>query len=65
MLSLYRRYLQEGRLRAGYLRLLAYGGAARPETVLREAGIDMTDRAFWQGGFDVVGELIDRLEALG
>ena len=31
--------------------------------VLREAGIDMTDPAFWQGGFDVVGELIDRLEA--
>jgi oligoendopeptidase F len=45
--------------------MLAYGGAARPETVLREAGIDMNDPAFWQGGFDVVGELIDRLEALG
>jgi oligoendopeptidase F len=65
VLSLYRRYLQDpDTFRAGYLRLLAYGGAARPETVLREADIDMTDPAFWQGGFDVVSELIDRLEAL-
>ena len=66
VLSLYRRYLEDPEaFRAGYLRLLAYGGAARPQEVLQEAGIDMTDPAFWQGGFDVVGELIDRLEALG
>jgi oligoendopeptidase F len=66
VLSLYRRYVQDPEtFRAGYLRLLAYGGAARPQEVLQEAGIDMTDPAFWQGGFDVVGELIDRLEALG
>jgi oligoendopeptidase F len=66
VLSLYKRYQEDPEaFRAGYLRMLAYGGAARPETVLQEAGIDMTDPAFWQGGFDVVGELIDRLEALG
>jgi oligoendopeptidase F len=66
VLSLYRRYREDpDAFRAGYLRLLAYGGAARPQQVLQEAGMDMTDPAFWQGGFDVVGELIDRLEALG
>jgi oligoendopeptidase F len=26
--------------------------------------IDMTDRAFWQGGFDLVRERIDELEAI-
>jgi oligoendopeptidase F len=66
VLSLYKRYQEDPEaFRAGYLRMLAYGGAARPQAVLQEAGIDMTDPAFWQGGFDVVGELIDRLEALG
>jgi oligoendopeptidase F len=66
VLSLYRRYRQDPEtFRAGYLRLLAHGGAAHPESVLAEAGIDITDPDFWQGGFDVVGEMIDRLEALG
>ena len=63
VLSLYRRYRRDPEaFRAGYLRLLAYGGAARPQTVLAEAGIDITDPGFWQGGFDVVAEMIDRFE---
>jgi oligoendopeptidase F len=44
--------------------MLAYGGSARPEEILREAGIDMSDRAFWQGGFDLVKERIDEMEGL-
>jgi oligoendopeptidase F len=65
VLSLYRRYQQEGEaFKPGYMKLLAYGGSARPEHILREAQIDMTDPAFWQGGFDVVSSLIDDLEAL-
>lgn len=65
VLALYRRYQQQGEaFKPGYLKLLAYGGAERPETILREAGIDITDPAFWQGGFDVVSEMIDELEAI-
>jgi oligoendopeptidase F len=65
VLSLYRRYQQEGEaFKPGYLKLLAYGGSARPEQILSEAGIDMTDPAFWQGGFDVVKAMIDELEAI-
>ena len=65
VLALYRRYQQQGdAFKPGYLKLLAYGGAARPETILREAGIDVADPAFWQGGFDVVSEMIDELEAI-
>ena len=42
----------------------ARGGSARPEEILREVGIDMSDPAFWQGGFDVIRDMIDQLEAL-
>jgi oligoendopeptidase F len=66
VLALYRRYQQEGEaFKPGYLKLLAYGGSARPEQILQEAGVDIKDPAFWQGGFDVITEMIDQLEALG
>lgn len=65
VLALYRRYQEEGEaFKPGYLRLLAYGGSARPEAILAEVGIDMTDRSFWQGGFDLVKERIEELERL-
>jgi oligoendopeptidase F len=65
VLALYRRYQQEGeRFKPGYLRLLAYGGSDRPERILREAGIDITDPGFWQGGFSVVEERLRELEQL-
>jgi oligoendopeptidase F len=66
VLALYRRYQEQGAaFKPGYLKLLAYGGAERPETILSEAGIDITDPAFWQGGFDVIRNLIDEMETLG
>ena len=65
VLALYRRYQEEGEaFKPGYLRLLSYGGSARPEQILAEVGIDMTDRSFWQGGFDLVREQIDTLEGM-
>ncbi len=63
VLALYRRFQEEGTaFKPGYLRLLSYGGAARPEHILAEVGIDMTDRSFWQGGFDLVRARVDELE---
>jgi oligoendopeptidase F len=63
VLALYRRFQEEGdAFKPGYLRLLSYGGSARPEEILTEVGIDVTDRSFWQGGFDLVRERIDELE---
>jgi oligoendopeptidase F len=65
-LALYRRYQELGRsFKAAYLRILAHGGSAPPEQVLREAGIEVTDPEFWQKGFEIIGERIDELEALG
>ncbi|MCB9147656.1 MAG: M3 family oligoendopeptidase [Caldilineaceae bacterium] len=65
VLALYRRFQQQGEsFKADYLKMLAYGGSARPEHILNEVGIDVTDPAFWQGGFDVISEMIDELEAI-
>ncbi len=65
VLSLYRRYQQEGdAFKPGYLKMLARGGSARPQEILEEAGIDMTDPDFWQAGFDVIRDMIDELEAM-
>ena len=65
VLALYRRFQQEGdAFKPGYLRLLAHGGSARPVDILEEAGIDISDPAFWQGGFDVIRDMIDQLEAI-
>ena len=66
VLALYRRYQNEGEaFKPGYRRLLAYGGSQRPEIVLREAGVEITDKAFWRGGFEVIEEMIEQLQALG
>ncbi len=65
VLALYRQYKQEGEsFVPRYLRILAHGGSKSPATILEEAGIDMTSAAFWQGGFDVIADMIDELERL-
>jgi len=65
VLALYRRYQEQGEaFKEGYFRLLAYGGAARPEAILSELDIDINDPAFWQGGFDVVRGILDELRAI-
>ena len=65
ILALYRRYQQEGdAFKPGYFRLLSYGGSARPEKILGELGIDMADADFWQGGFDVVGDMLAELKSI-
>jgi oligoendopeptidase F len=63
--SLYQQYKAEGEaFKPRYLQILAAGGSESPETILTRAGIDMHSAAFWQGGFDVIRELVDQLEKL-
>ncbi|MHB8834435.1 MAG: M3 family oligoendopeptidase [Candidatus Methylomirabilia bacterium] len=63
-LSLYRRYQEQGAgFAPGFLRLLAHGGAAPPEEILKEAGVDMRDPGFWRGGFRVIEEMIAQVSA--
>jgi len=63
--SLYQQYRLEGEaFKPRYLKILSAGGSDSPERILTDAGIDMRDPAFWQGGFDVLDGLISRLEAI-
>ncbi len=63
VLALYQRYRLEGEtFKPRYTRILSYGGSAAPAAILSEAGFDITSPDFWQGGFDYISSLIERLE---
>jgi oligoendopeptidase F len=63
--SLYQRYQAEGQaFKPAYVEILAAGGSDAPVRILERAGIDVHQAAFWQGGFDVIAELLKRLEAM-
>ncbi len=63
--SLYQQYKVEGEaFKPRYLKILAAGGAEAPEKILAEAGINIRDAKFWQGGFDVLDRLISELETM-
>ncbi|MGI0019200.1 MAG: M3 family oligoendopeptidase [Nitrososphaera sp.] len=65
VLSLYQKYRQEGGpFVPKYLSILAAGGSRKPEELLIESGIDITQSAFWQQGFDLVRDKIQQLKEL-
>jgi oligoendopeptidase F len=65
VLSLFRQYKLEGKpFVSKYLRLLSAGGSRKPEELLMEAGVDITQEQFWQQGFDYVREMIQQLKTL-
>jgi oligoendopeptidase F len=65
VLSLYEMFRREGQtFKPKYLKILSYGGSDSPGRILKEAGIDIASAQFWQGGYDVISEMIDRLEKM-
>jgi oligoendopeptidase F len=61
-LSLYQQYREQGQnFVPKLLKILAYGGAASPNHILSEAGVDMADPNFWRSGFKVIEGMIDEL----
>jgi oligoendopeptidase F len=65
VLALYKQYQGEGEsFKPRYLKILSTGGAESPARVLSDAGIDISQASFWQGGFDVIADQITQLEAL-
>jgi oligoendopeptidase F len=65
VLSLYKQFKAEGEsFKPRYLKILSAGGSEAPEKVLQAAGIDFRQRSFWQGGFDVIKDLVIQLENL-
>ena len=62
VLALYQQYRREGAVFVPrYLKILSYGGSEAPAKILQEAGLDITSAAFWQGGFDMLEEMITEL----
>lgn len=65
-LSLFRMYKNEGSSFIPKIeKILSYGGSAEPKNILKEVGIDMSDRKFWQGSFDILRERQQILEKYG
>ncbi len=63
--SLYQQYKAEGdSFKPRYIQLLSAGGSDSPENILKNAGVDIKDPAFWQGGYDVVSNMVNELEKL-
>ena len=65
VLSLYKQFKAEGdSFKPRYIKILEAGGSASPFDICAEAGLDITKTEFWQGGFDVVKEMVDQLDAI-
>ncbi len=65
VLSLYKQYKAEGEsFKPRYIKVLEAGGSTSPVDICAEAGLDITKAEFWQGGFDVIKDMVDQLEQL-
>ena len=65
VLSLYRQAKREGpAFAAKYLDMLEAGGSLTPQELIAKVGVNLNDPEFWQGGFDVLSDLVDDFEAL-
>jgi len=65
VLSLFNMYKKEGKsFIPKYLNLLSAGGSKNPESLLNEIGFDISNKLFWQQGFDLLSEKIIELERI-
>ena len=65
VLSLYRQFKIEGDpFKGRYIKMLSTGGAEAPAKICADAGMDIRSEAFWQGGFDVLENLVNELEQM-
>jgi oligoendopeptidase F len=60
VLALYNKYLNEGnRFVPRYIELLSSGGSDAPDKLLGHVGVDIKDPGFWQGGLDLLKDMVD------
>jgi oligoendopeptidase F len=65
VLALYQSYCEKGeKFKPGFLKLLSSGSSVTPGEMLEYVGIDISDKKFWQKGFDYISSKIDELEGL-
>jgi oligoendopeptidase F len=61
-LSFFQRYKREGRTFVpSYIEILAAGGSKKPESLLKEHGIDISSQNFWQDGFTYIKNQVETL----
>ena len=66
VLSLYRQYKADPQdFIPRYFGILSSGGSDSPGNILSRAGLHVDRAEFWEGGFGVLKDLIDRLEEIG
>jgi oligoendopeptidase F len=59
VLALYHKYLTEGdKFVPRYIELLSSGGSEAPDELLRRVGVDIKDPGFWQGGLDLLNDMV-------
>ena len=64
-LALYHRYRQEGAPFAQkYVAMLSAGGSKRPAELVAPLGVDLADRAFWEGALAILEDWVSEFEAL-
>jgi oligoendopeptidase F len=65
VLALYHKYIEEGdAFVPRYIELLSSGGRDAPEKLLARVGVDITDANFWQGGLDLLREMVNEAVSL-
>jgi oligoendopeptidase F len=63
VLALYNLYKQEGQeFVPKYVQLLSAGGSESPYELLKPFGVDLNDPAFWQGGMQILDEMLGWVE---
>ena len=64
-LAIYEKAKQEGEGFAGkYVDVLKRGGSETPHELMSHLGVDLRDRAFWEGGFAVIERMVGEFERL-
>lgn len=65
VLALYQKYRQDGKAFVPrYLDLLAAGGSAAPDVLLKKLGVDVNDPGFWELGLQLLGDMVTEAERL-
>lgn len=66
VLALYNLYKQQGALEFApkYLEFLSSGDSATPQELMQRLGVDLSDTAFWNGGFAVIQDWLEQFRML-
>lgn len=63
VMALYARYQRDGAsFVPRYLDVLRAGGSERPAQIMADAGIDISERSFWEGGLQMIDDLVTQAE---